>query len=337
MFILLEVLLLHKKIDVKYFFYICFILIIFVCLDLSLQFFSGKNILGYEPWEGRITGIFEHEAIAGSYVQKIFLFSLIAIFIQLIISSRKKDILYIFSFITIFFGSYIANNRISFLILFSLLFFLIIFFKEFRKNLIIALIILVPFFNYFYKNDDQLNLRYKGFINKISKIIEFSGYNNKKEADKNYEIDNEQINVSNSNLPNHLKIYITSYKSFEENYFLGSGLKSFRYNCYKFLNKKNTLCSTHPHNYHLEILHDSGLTGFLFLLIFALSLLIKKTKLIFTNNLSYKNKIILSLLIVNFLIEIFPFKSTGSLFTTWNGSLFWLSIALLNYNENTKI
>ena len=47
-----------------------------VAIDLVIQFLFGKNILGYEPWEGRITGIFEHEAIAGAYLQKIFIFSL---------------------------------------------------------------------------------------------------------------------------------------------------------------------------------------------------------------------------------------------------------------------
>lgn len=50
-------------------------------------------------------------------------------------------------------------------------------------------------------------------------------------------------------------------------------------------------------------------------------------------NLSYKEKIILSLLLLNFLIELFPLKSTGSLFTTWNGTLLWLSISLVNYKN----
>ena len=55
----------------------------------------------------------------------------------------------------------------------------------------------------------------------------------------------------------------------------------------------------------------------------------------------YNDKIIIYLLILNLLIELFPLKSTGSLFTTWNGSLVWLTVALVNYKiheiNNKKI
>ena len=49
-------------------------ILFFLSLDLILQFFYGKNILGFEPWEGRITGVFQDEAVAGAYLQKLFLF-----------------------------------------------------------------------------------------------------------------------------------------------------------------------------------------------------------------------------------------------------------------------
>ena len=77
-------------------------------------------------------------------------------------------------------------------------------------------------------------------------------------------------------LNNHAKIYLTTYKSFKDNILLGHGLKSFRYNCNNYLKEQNTLCSTHPHNYHLEVLHDTGIIGFIFISVFAFSL-VKKT------------------------------------------------------------
>ena len=55
--------------------------------------------------------------------------------------------------------------------------------------------------------------------------------------------------------------------------------------------------------------------------IFVISLLIKTSKLMMSKNLSHIQKIIVSLIILNFLIEIFPLKSTGSIFTTWNGTI----------------
>ena len=67
--------------------------------------------------------------------------------------------------------------------------------------------------------------------------------------------------------------------------------------------------------------------------IFVISLLIKTSKLMISKNLSHIQKIIISLIILNFLIEIFPLKSTGSIFTTWNGTLLWVSICLMNYKN----
>ena len=95
------------------------------------------------------------------------------------------------------------------------------------------------------------------------------------------------------------------------------------------------MCSTHPHNYHLEVLHDTGIIGFIFISVFAFSLVAKTFLRIKSKKLTSLEKIILSLILLNFLIELFPLKSTGSLFTTWNGTLLWVSIAFINYkNEN---
>ncbi len=334
LYILIETLFLNKKIDFKYFFYTCYICIIILSLDLSLQFFHGKNILGYVPWEGRITGLFEHEAIAGSYLQKIFIFSLAAIYLKLYKSKSSKNILIFSSFTIIIFASFIASNRISFIILISLIILLIIFFKVFRKNLILSLIFLVPFFYYFYQTNEQVNLRYLGFTNKVIKIINVNKSSTIQDESNNQS--NPQINIE-SNFPNHLKIFNTSYKSFKDKYILGNGIKSFRYKCKDYLNQKNTLCSTHPHNYHLEVLNDTGLFGFIFLSIFVFLIIWKNLKLIFNRDLTYDHKILVVLLILNFLIEIFPLKSTGSFFTTWNGTLLWLSIALLNFKNKNNI
>ena len=92
---------------------------------------------------------------------------------------------------------------------------------------------------------------------------------------------------------------------------------------------KNYLCSTHPHNYHLEVLHDTGILGFSLTTLFTFALLIKFFTSYTAKEINYVNKVILGLLIINFLVEIFPLKSSGSLFTTWNGTLTWLTIALL--------
>ena len=326
LYLIVEILIKEEKINFKFFFYICLVLITLLSLDLLLQFFYGKNILGYEPWEGRITGIFEHEAIAGAYLQKIFVFSLAGV---AIIFNQKNSTNFLLStllLIIIILGSYVASNRISFLILLVTIFILIAFFSIFRKRLIISLFILLPIFFLIYQSDNQTNIKYKGFVYKIIKLSEI-----KKSNDIEI-INQEEILIKNS-LPNHGKIFLTAYKSFNDNKIFGNGLKSFRYKCNNFLKEENSLCSTHPHNYHLEVLHDTGLVGFIILSLFVLTVLFNSIKFILIKKNLYYEKLILSLIVLNFLIEIFPIKSTGSLFTTWNGTLLWASIALINVRK----
>ena len=328
-YILIETLILNEKINIKYFCNICCLLLVFVSLDLFLQFFSGENILGYAPWEGRITGVFEHEAIAGAYIQKIFIFSLISVFLFSYLKKLNKNFLQIIFFTIVIFASFIASNRISFLIIISLIFFVVIFYKSFRKNLLLSMILLIPLFIFSYQADSQINYKYKDFISKVQKLGGQTSVLSNDISDENKE--------ASPTRSNHGKIYLTAIKSFNENKILGHGLKSFRVNCKKFLNQKNTLCSTHPHNYHLEVLHDTGILGFSLISIFVFLILFSKYKDLRLNKSKYNEKIIISLLILNFLIEIFPLKSTGSLFTTWNGTLLWLSIALVNYGNKKNI
>jgi O-antigen ligase len=339
LYILFETLFNHRKLNLKYFFNICLILSILLSLDLALQFFYGKNILGYEPWEGRITGIFRDEAIAGSYIQKVFALSLVGLFNLFYPLNKKNALITSTALFIIIFGSYIASNRISFFILISFILSLIFFHKVFRKNLALVFILLLPIFVGLYQNNEEIKKKYHGFFLKSKSII----LNIKNIVPSQSEINNNLVEKNTSpskikRITNHEKLFITGLKSFEESMILGNGYKSFRFKC-QILSKKSDkfLCSTHTHNYHLEVLHDTGLLGFIFLSIFAFSLLVRLFNKIKTKSLDYNSKIILSLLIINFLFIIFPLKSTGSLFTSWNGTLLWLTVALLNYeNQKTK-
>ena len=99
-YLLIDCLLYHNKLRVRIFCNICLILVTLISLDLILQFFYGKNILGYAPWEGRITGIFGSEAIAGGYIQKLLIFSLVSVFTFSKVKNLKIDIFEIFKDVT---------------------------------------------------------------------------------------------------------------------------------------------------------------------------------------------------------------------------------------------
>jgi O-antigen ligase len=128
----------------------------------------------------------------------------------------------------------------------------------------------------------------------------------------------------------------------------GLGFKSYRLKCVGFLakeiiNKNNNnepqkiTCANHAHNYYLEILAESGILGLsCFLILFII--LIKKSFIFLKKTLKNNNQsdfFVIPLIIILFL-EIWPAQSTGSFFTTWGATFFWLNIGLLIPNVNRK-
>ena len=85
------------------------------------------------------------------------------------------------------------------------------------------------------------------------------------------------------------------------------------------------LPNTHPHQYHFEILATLGLPGYLFIITFLLYFLIKSFRF-YINQKNYIN-LSSSLFILVFLIPLLP---TGSFFTTYGASMFWLNFSLMN-------
>ena len=71
---------------------------------------------------------------------------------------------------------------------------------------------------------------------------------------------------------------------FEDKPLFGHGPKMFRVKC---SNKKYEVdqfsCATHPHNYSLQLLSETGIIGFIFFLLFYLSLLKMLFKLLISN------------------------------------------------------
>ena len=85
----------------------------------------------------------------------------------------------------------------------------------------------------------------------------------------------------------------------------------------------------HPHNYYLEILTETGIVGFvIILIIFLAALYISFVKKYFSLSPLNNNNLIIPFIFL-FIVEIFPFKSTGSFFTTGNATYLFLILAIL--------
>ena len=78
LYFIFEILLLNNLLNLKRLFAFSLICTSFVSIDLFIQYIFGKNILGYEPLrEHVLTGVVYDEAIAGGFIQKFFLLSLL--------------------------------------------------------------------------------------------------------------------------------------------------------------------------------------------------------------------------------------------------------------------
>ena len=200
---------------------------------------------------------------------------------------------------------------------------LLLFGKNYRSLTALAFVTSIVISVFLTLVDSNMGSKYRAFYKNIITT---------KTVEKNIDLskaESKPITKITVNLYSHTRIYFTAIESWKNRLILGNGHKSFRIICKNVLqNKKNLACSTHPHNYHLEILHDYGLIGFMIILIFTLIKLYQLLRSYFYINKNEELKLYLLPISILFLIEIWPLKSTGMLLTTWNGTIVWLIISL---------
>ena len=126
------------------------------------------------------------------------------------------------------------------------------------------------------------------------------------------------------------KIYLSAIDIWKKNKIFGNGIKSFRQDCKKLSRHKiDRLCSNHPHNYYLEILTETGILGFSIILVMGLLFalfIIKKFKFLNDNTLE---NLFLFAATISLILEAFPIKSTGSVFTTNNATYLILIASII--------
>ena len=136
--------------------------------------------------------------------------------------------------------------------------------------------------------------------------------------------------------------YRTAYKMFLDKPVFGHGPKMFRFKCSNDKYKIDKFsCSTHPHNFVLQILSETGMVGFIFYFSFIISILIiflKNLKKKINNNNNYFAEYILS---ISLLLIFFPIAPSGNLFNNWISCSHFLILGVLlffnklNKNENS--
>jgi len=322
LFILIKNFFFYKLINIHKLSLVIIISCVAMTLDIFLQVINEKGIFGYIPLDGRIVGFFYFEAIAGSYLQKFFLLALIFFFLL-----KKNNILYANLYLIIIYsGIFLTLDRMPLILALVISIILpIMFNKKLFLSLFFFFIFFVIILNHNKNTFPQLNIlseRVSIFYGKImmnlkietSKII----ITNNKDIKKNYIIheDNKKLRFDNYD-----KLYETGIKIFLDNLFIGIGHKQFTtISCNNI--RYNYACAQHPHHLWLEIATTSGVIG-IFLFLYFLFLVFHN----FYKSIKYKNYTYLFILML--IIEVLPFRSYGSIYSTINGSMFWFLISIL--------
>ncbi len=329
-----------EKIDLeikKKTFLIIFIIVSLVLFDAIFQFLTGENLLGYKILNNRISGVFQDELVLGSFLIKILPFLTWNLYHSKIdIKKNQKQLIIFFSLYII--CIFLSGERTSFAL--SLLYFIgiIIFLNQLRKIFSISFICLIFFIilistfqigksdpnnRIFIKTFHQLTNHY--FItNNIPEVTQ-------KDKNKKKEIIKKNILIFSEDHTGHYKL---AFKLFKENPIFGVGPKGFRHYCRKVnYDPEIGICSTHPHNFLVQITSETGLIGlslYIFIIFFLIFRLIKCVNLKIYSD----NKSSLIILSIGLLVNLFPLLPSGNFFNNWISLINYYLLGIYFYNYN---
>ena len=271
------------------------LIILVVLIDVLIESFTGKNILGFggEIYQKRIVSFFKDEPIVGGYLNGFYL-----IIIGFLFNEFKE-------------------KRNFLVILLSIIFIITILLTGERSNTLKAIFGISIFF-ILYKN---LNIKKKviAFLTTILLILLLVLNSNFLKVRFFFQINNlfNQNNI-------YFQLYDSAFEVFKKNKLLGVGNKNYRVETCKEINtNEKYICTTHPHQIYFEFLSEHGLIGTLIILsIFY--------RLIFSNILeTFREKNYVKIGALIYLILVFaPIIPSGAFFNNYMLTIFALNLSI---------
>jgi len=292
--------LIDKDKDILTFFYytlvLCFSALV---IDGYVQYFTGFNLVGFKIPGIRVSSFFRDELIMGSYLSRLFPL----LFALFLVKKKQNFEIYLIGllFILVDILVFLSGERSAFFFLNLSTIFIIILIKEYQKFRLVTFIIAIISVFILSLNSSKLNQRmFKGPIEDMGIT------NNSKEF----------IIFSNA----HDSLIRTAYNMFKDKPVLGHGPKMFRIICE---NEKYATgvyaCSTHPHNFYIQLLAETGIVGFSFLfcaLVYVIYTALKQFKTIIFKQKRHITDYQVCLL-AGILITVWPLVPNGNFFNNW--------------------
>ena len=297
-----------NKTDDRLIFFSWSIIFFIVTIDIIFESIFGFNTLGFQSYlPGRISSFLNDELKIGN-----FYFGFILLTLSFIYYSFKKRKFFLISSIFLIIISFLIGERSNFIkiLIITFLFFLIVDKTILWKKLLLFFITLMLIFFTISKNE---NLKER-FYNQTFKNLVHHNYDIK----KFFRFSTYGVH------------YDTAIQIFKNHPYFGVGLKNYRIESGKakyenpnfiFNEKRKT---THPHQVHFEFLAEMGLFGYISFLIFFFIFLRRSIKIQIKNRNFYHLSGLLFIL-----VSFTPLIPSGSFFTTYGASIFWLNFAIV--------
>ena len=301
-----HLLLSFKNSEIEKLYKIWSIIFIIVIFDIIFELIFKSNILGLKSFmPGRIASFAGHELNIGHFFSAFCL-----IFMSYIYNHYKsissKLILAIFLIVI----SFLIGERSNFIRTFLIISLFVILIYEINFKLkILSFSSLIIFFIVILNFNTGYKLRY---ISQFTNVLSKNGIS--------YYFDNSVYGAH----------YNVAKEIFKDNIIFGAGIKNFRIESYdkKYEdlnhNQNEKRANTHPHQIHYEFLSETGLFGYLSFAAFIFFSFYLTIKSYIKDRNYYQLAAFFYVL-----ISLLPLIPSGSFFSTYGSSLFWLNYAIM--------
>ena len=286
-----------------------------VAFDIFFEYFNNKDILGFQSYDpSRIASFLRKELKIGHFVLA-FSFITVGYFFEKYSKNKKNFQVFGFLLITSFFISLLLTGERANSLkgLFIALMFILFSKKEIfkYKKKFFLIIILLSLGTYFFS--EKIKYRFNVILNPIKNIGIIESF---KETQ-------------------HGAHYYTAVKIFLKYPMFGVGNKNFREECLKEEYENNNYkriaerCATHPHQIYFELLSEHGLIGTITIISVIFFIVFQGFKIYL------KNKNLIHLASILFITAQFlPVIPSGSFFTSWGATIFWMNFSILIFYNN---